>query len=258
MCTSPAATRGSCSAAPTRCSVARPQAVVGPLVQLHCQPEMRSVFFIKMACSAFNASVDSYKIRSIKAFTPRDEQQLAALQQREIGAFVQAVLAFGHIAARGGDELAQVAPAFQMPRQGHQAQIAPLELAAQQEAQIDIPRRLMGPHHSGHRTLIGQCQSVVAQGRRTRHQLLRLRCPALKTEAGQTMQFGIAGQTLCGDGHTGHGGRPFNPAPGPCPTWPGCQRNPRHGQRVRQERHQRHGPRKRAAPTAHAMQPPQP
>ena len=170
----------------------QPQGVIARHVQGHGQP---AVFRVKMGSSAFQASADSYQIRSIgKRLAARCQQHFAAAQQRPGRLRVHHVAALGRAGAGGGDEFAQAAPALHIARQGHHAHGAPAEFTAGNERQPQALRLGMGTHHPGHRALVGQRQGGVAQRVRALHQLGRVRGAALEAEVAQRVQFGVAGQ----------------------------------------------------------------
>ncbi len=118
----------------------QPEVVVGRAVQLQQQVDFQA----NEAADPRQLYAISYQIGSILAVTPWRPQQLAAGQRAQgIDGRVEAVGALGRGAAGLGDELAQVAPAAQVARQGDQRALpAEAELASEQQAQR--PRARVG------------------------------------------------------------------------------------------------------------------
>ena len=129
------------------------------------------------------------------------------------------VSSLGRCTPRGGDELAQIAPAVQVVRQGDQSptqagrigrserakRTRPIrrsgrqhKLRPQQQLQAELLRLAMRPHHTRDRTFVGDGQRAVTQSVCPLHQLLRVRGAALEAEVAHAMQLGV-GRSGAGD-----------------------------------------------------------
>ena len=98
-------------------------------------------------------------------------------------------------APRCGDELRQVAVRLAVGCEQHQ--LRPLrdpELGADDELDAVLLRGDVGAHHARKRAFIGDGERSVAQLRRARGKLLRVRGAAQEGEVGQAMEFCVGGK----------------------------------------------------------------
>ena len=196
----------------------QPEFVVQVMQQLGAQPQMRSET-LPQALQQLRV-IDH--IHGGAADAPWQPDHLAALQEIQVALVpVDPVLPFDNPLAQASraDELAQAAPPWQIPGDGHQPALGEHELAPQQQLEgmakqpllrllLFQPLQLlqvmleshMGTHDPGHRAFIGDGKRFVAELVGPSHQFFRMGGAALETEVADAMQFRITRQ---------QSGRPF-------------------------------------------------
>ena len=158
--------------------------VVGPAMQLHCQPQ-----------TVFEACPQPRAVGRIGRIAGQPQcQQAGAVGAVQIGSG-QPVTALDGAPSPQGDQPAQRAIAGLVLDQQHQfrAVVEP-DLAADDQCQPGLPRRLVGAHDAGQRALVGDRQRRVADRFRALEQLAGPRRPAPEAEIAQAVQLGIGGQ----------------------------------------------------------------
>ena len=122
----------------------------------------------------------------------RGQQREAAAQTvREVRAG-DAVLPLPGPAPGAGDQRRQPPVAVTVAGQQHQPlAVVQRQLAAHDEVQPALLRRLVGAHHAGQRALVGDRQRAVAEAARRQHQLLRVRGAGEEAEVAEAVQLGV-------------------------------------------------------------------
>ncbi|MPN05481.1 hypothetical protein SDC9_152732 [bioreactor metagenome] len=204
-----------------------PQAVTRALVQLHGQREIAA----QHGAGTFQRLLQMCRIATLfhKGRAVGCDQHFTAVQQMPGRRRCQPIRTLGCRATCSGDELAQVAPALQIARDGDDAQIAKLKLAAVKQRKIKFAcglpfgdlliallcqmlHRKPRAHHARDGAFIRDGKRRIAQLLGTLNQFRRMRGPTLKAEIAQAMQFHITGQRQRGqdgiDAFVTHGAHP--------------------------------------------------
>ncbi len=191
----------------------KPQVVVELVEHFHRQPQVLSIERL----GGQQVFMQRGDVHGTARRPVRHEKNLAVLQRSHVALVpAHAVFALGQLGvARGGDELAQVAPALGVVGDDHEPEALEAELAAEQQPEIGVARKRrlvrmvalvffqfgrqiaqadVRAHDAGHRAFVGNGQRRVAELVGALDHLLGRRGAALKAEVGQAVQLGVVGQ----------------------------------------------------------------